>query len=116
VHTKSAPRSPIRADVEKYIGGVKLGMGTLRDSNLLVRMLTLYIAYNPRELSVYPKTWCRTLGPVVYEADNDSGGHFYATEKPGLLVRDLNKMFGKGGGAYGVVKGKNGYDDAKARL
>jgi hypothetical protein len=46
----------------------------------------------------------------VYESDNDSGGHFYATERPDLLVRDLRAMFGKGGGAYGVVKGKSGYD------
>jgi hypothetical protein len=51
------------------------------------------------------------LGPVVYESDNDSGGHFYATEKPDLLARDLRAMFGKGGGAYQAVKGMSGYDD-----
>jgi hypothetical protein len=53
---------------------------------------------------------------VVFESDNESGGHFYATEKPQLLARDLNTMFGKGGGAYGAVKGKSGYDDDRARL
>ncbi len=73
-------------------------------------------ASNPKELSVYPMTWCRTLGPVVYEAENASGGHFYATERPELLARDLKTMFGKGGGAYGVVKGKSGYHDDRAEL
>lgn len=56
-----------------------------------------------------PKIWARTLGDVVFESENDSGGHFYATEKPELLARDLRTMFGKGGGAFGVVKGKKGY-------
>jgi hypothetical protein len=56
------------------------------------------------------------MGDVVFESDNDSGGHFFASEKPELLARDLKTMFGKGGGAYGVVKGKNGYDGNRARL
>jgi hypothetical protein len=77
-------------------------------------ILTYIQAYNPKELSVLPATWCRTLGPIVYEAFNDSGGHFYATEKPALLARDLRAMFGKGGGAYKVVKGRTGY--ASGRL
>jgi hypothetical protein len=74
------------------------------------------IAYNPKELSLPPKTWCRTLGDVVFESDNPSGGHFYASERPEWLARDLKTMFGKGGGAYGVVKGKNGYDKDRAKL
>jgi hypothetical protein len=56
------------------------------------------------------------LGPVVFESDNESGGHFFATEKPELLARDLRNMFGKGGGAFGVVEGRSGYDDDRARL
>jgi hypothetical protein len=55
------------------------------------------------------------LGLVVYELDNDSGGRFYATEKPDLLARDLRAIFEKGGEADGVVKGRSGYDD-RARL
>lgn len=98
-HTETGPGKITRTDVESYIPNVKLGM-----------------AYNPKELGVYPKTWCRTLGPVVYESDNPSGGHFFATEKPELLARDLRTMFGKGGGAYGAVKGKSGYDSTRARL
>jgi len=78
-------------------------------------MITL-LAYNPKELSVMPKSWCRTMGPVVFESDNDSGGHFYATEKPEFLARDLRAMFGKGGGAYEVVRGKSGYDSTRANL
>lgn len=39
-----------------------------------------------------------------------------AHEKPELLARDLKTMFGKGGGAYGAVEGKDGYIDVKARL
>jgi len=52
----------------------------------------------------------------VYESDNDSGGHFFATERPELLARDLRAMFGTHGGAFGVVKGKSGYDNPQARL
>lgn len=68
------------------------------------------------ELAVLPKSWARTMGPVVFESENASGGHFYATERPEWLARDLRTMFGKRGGAFGAVKGKNGYDDARARL
>ena len=36
---------------------------------------------------------------------------------PELLARDLKAMFGKRGGSYGVVKGKDGYVQAgRARL
>ncbi|KAE9387772.1 alpha/beta-hydrolase [Gymnopus androsaceus JB14] len=49
------------------------------------------------------------IGNVVFEAEHDSGGHFAAYEKPELLVGDLQKMYGKGGPAFGVVSGRNGY-------
>lgn len=45
----------------------------------------------------------------MFTADHESGGHFAAYEKPEALVGDLRKMFGKGGGAFGAVKGKTGY-------
>lgn len=35
--------------------------------------------------------------------------HFYAHECPDLLVADMRTMFGKGGGAYGLIEGKEGY-------
>lgn len=81
-----------RDRTEKWILHVKLGL-----------------AHFPKELTVVPKSWGRTMGPVVYESENESGGHFAAWEKPEAIVRDLQEMFGKGGGAHGVVKGKAGY-------
>ena len=116
VHTEPGPRSITRPDVEAYIPNVKLGLGNCPMLELIFRQLLIVTAYNPKELSVLPKLWCRTLGPVVFESENESGGHFYATEKPELLTKDLRVMFGKGGGAYGVIKGRSGYDDEQARL
>ncbi len=49
------------------------------------------------------------LGKVVFESEHESGGHFAAFEKPEAIAGDLRKMFGKGGPAYGVVTGKDGY-------
>ncbi|TGO84044.1 hypothetical protein BPOR_0557g00060 [Botrytis porri] len=34
----------------------------------------LGLAYNPKDLENVPKLWGRTLGNVVYEVENDSGG------------------------------------------
>ncbi|PBP18696.1 hypothetical protein BUE80_DR010343 [Diplocarpon rosae] len=98
-HTKPGPGKPTVDVISSHIPGVKLGL-----------------AYNPKELELWPKTWCRTLGPVVFESDNETGGHFYATEQPEWLARDLRTMFGKGGGAYGVVKEKTGFDEDRAKL
>ncbi|KAH7891016.1 Alpha/Beta hydrolase protein [Phlebopus sp. FC_14] len=66
-------------------------------------------SYFPKELLVLPKAWVRRENKVVAESAHDSGGHFASHEKPEELVDDLRKMFGKGGGAYGVVPGKTGY-------
>jgi hypothetical protein len=60
------------------------------------------LTYNPKELEIFPKTHGRTLGNVVYEAENKHGGHFYAHEHPEWLVRDLQKMFGKEINAFGL--------------
>jgi len=38
-----------------------------------------------------------------------SDRHFAAFENPEELVGDLREMFGKTGGAFGVVEGKDGY-------
>ncbi|KAG6812504.1 hypothetical protein H0H92_002503 [Tricholoma furcatifolium] len=66
-------------------------------------------SYFPKELAIFPKSWTRQPN-LVFEADHDEGGHFAAYEKPDLLVGDLRKMFGRGGGAFQVVKDKSGYD------
>lgn len=81
-----------RGKTEGYILGVKLGL-----------------AYFPKEITVPPMSWGRTLGPVVYESRYESGGHFAAWEKPEAIAGDLRKMFGRGGGAFGCVEGREGY-------
>ena len=81
-----------RDKTEEYIPKVKLGL-----------------SHFPKELTVIPKTWARTMGPVVFQAFHDKGGHFAAHENPEAIVDDLRKMFGRGGGAEGIVKGKSGY-------
>jgi hypothetical protein len=63
----------------------------------------------PRDLEVVPDIWARTLGPTVFERVHESGGHFAAYERPDKLVEDVREMFGKGGGAFGVVQGRSGY-------
>ena len=47
---------------------------------------------------------------ICRASTDDISRHFYAHECPQLLVEDVRTMFGKGGGAYGVVMGHNGYD------
>lgn len=61
------------------------------------------------EILNVPKLWNKTLGPIVFEREHDRGGHFAAFEVPDLLVEDVRAMFGKDGGAYGVVDGLDGY-------
>ena len=46
----------------------------------------------------------------MFESDHEAGGHFAAHEVPEALVADLRKMYGKGGPAFKVVPGKDGYD------
>lgn len=65
--------------------------------------------YFPKELANLPKQWLNGLGRVVLIGESDKGGHFGAYERPDAIVADLNKMFGRGGGAYGVVEGRTGY-------
>ncbi|KAI1290673.1 microsomal epoxide hydrolase [Xylaria venustula] len=86
------PNKLRRAELMKYSPGVKIGY-----------------SHFPMDLSVLPSTWFRTLGDVVFERAHEDGGHFAAWERPDEIVRDVRDMFGKGGGAFGVVKGANGY-------
>ena len=70
----------------------------------------LGVSHFPQELTVIPKTWARTMGPVVFQAFHDKGGHFAAHEQPEALVDDLRRMFGRGGGAEGIVKDRGGFN------
>lgn len=69
----------------------------------------LGISHQPQEVRVYPSTWTRTQGDIVFERFYDSGGHFFAYEKPAHMIADVREMYGKGGGAASVVPGKDGY-------
>ncbi|KAL9112989.1 MAG: hypothetical protein Q9227_002854 [Pyrenula ochraceoflavens] len=95
------PRITENEMMRKYVTGVKLGM-----------------TYFPQEIVSLPKAWLRQLGPVVFEgeAGEEGGGHFGAWERPKIIVRDLRRMFGKDGGAGGVVKGRSGYIEGRSRL
>jgi len=63
-HTKQSTHNPgtpgrpfTREDIVGYIKSVKLG-----------------VTFNPKELVVLPKVWARTMGDLVYEAENSAGG------------------------------------------
>ncbi|MCJ1395409.1 hypothetical protein MMC18_008295, partial [Xylographa bjoerkii] len=87
IYYEALHSAKFRADEpEKWVPSVKLGL-----------------AYFPKEIMLFPRSWTRSIGPVVYENENSSGGHFAAWEKPESIAGDLRVMFGRGGGAYGVV-------------
>jgi hypothetical protein len=56
------------------------------------------------DLILLPKLWNRTLGPVVFEGEYKSGGHFAAWERPEAIIQDLQRMFGTEGGAYHIAQ------------
>ncbi|KAJ3475637.1 hypothetical protein NLI96_g11708 [Meripilus lineatus] len=99
--SRPGPTASIRIYYESYATAGTLPFGETS--------VPLGISYFPKELVLSPRSWSRTLGNVVFESEHEGGGHFAAHEKPVELVSDLRKMFGKGGPAYGVVSGKNGY-------
>ncbi|KAE8842739.1 hypothetical protein PTNB73_00790 [Pyrenophora teres f. teres] len=74
-----------------------------------VARVKLGVAHFPKEITVVPRLWAKTLGPLVYESVNDKGGHFAAHERPDVIVNDLQKMFGKAGPCYQIVPGMAGY-------
>lgn len=63
----------------------------------------------PCELSNSPRLWHHTMGPIVVDSVHEKGGHFAGWERPDAIAADLCEMFRKGGGAYGVVHGRDGY-------
>ena len=83
------PQAVSRDRTQQWIGKVKLGL-----------------CFSPKELTVLPKTWGRTLGPVVFESEKAHGGHFAAHENPGEIVKDLRDMFGRSGPCYQIVSPK----------
>ncbi|KAJ4353381.1 uncharacterized protein N0V89_005110 [Didymosphaeria variabile] len=83
---------PSRERASEWIPRVKLGL-----------------AHFPREITVVPRVWGKTLGDVVHESVNEKGGHFAAWERPDVISKDLQDMFGKKGPLYKIVPGKSGY-------
>ncbi|ESK82567.1 epoxide hydrolase [Moniliophthora roreri MCA 2997] len=75
---------------------------------LPIPSIPLGYSFFPKEVGQAPKSWY-TDPNIVFQSRHEHGGHFAAHEKPAELVGDLRKMFGKGGPAYGVVPGKDGY-------
>ncbi|KAH8588636.1 epoxide hydrolase [Bisporella sp. PMI_857] len=71
-------------------------------------VVPLGISRFPKDLILLPKLWNQTMGPVVFEKEHESGGHFAAWERPDAIVDDLRTMFGRAGGAFNVVKGHSG--------
>lgn len=69
----------------------------------------LGIADFPVELANSPVSWREGMGPIKFQKLYEKGGHFAGWERPGDIVDGLCEMFGKEGGAYGVVEGKDGY-------
>ncbi|KAI3621519.1 epoxide hydrolase [Moniliophthora roreri] len=76
-----------------------------------VPMPTIPAGYSffPKEIIISPKSWY-TDKNIVFISNHERGGHFAAHEQPDKLAGDLRNMFGKGGPAYGVVPGKDGYE------
>ncbi|KAK7040649.1 hypothetical protein VNI00_009554 [Paramarasmius palmivorus] len=70
--------------------------------------IPLGYSFFPKEVAQAPKSWY-TDKNIIFQSRHNHGGHFAAHETPVELVGDLRKMFGKGGPAYGVVPGKDGY-------
>jgi len=70
----------------------------------------LGVMYNWKDMETSPKAWVRKMGDVVFESDNDSGGHFAAWEKPEHVARDLKNMFGEGAEAAEGLGDTSGYD------
>jgi hypothetical protein len=82
--------------------------GVHRDrTNQYIPKVKLGLLHAPKELSIVPHIWGRTLGPTVYESQKTKGGHFAAWEIPGEIVSDLQKMFGENGPCYQITNKKS---------
>ncbi|KZF26498.1 epoxide hydrolase 1 [Xylona heveae TC161] len=92
-------QSHSRVKTTQWISHVKLG-----------------VAYLPREIIIAPKAWARCLGPVIYQSESDTGGHFCSWEKPNIIIDDLRSMLGNDGVAYRSIRGRSGYDKVDSRL
>ncbi|KAI1284687.1 Alpha/Beta hydrolase protein [Xylaria sp. FL0933] len=77
---------PAFAAAAKYVG-VPFGVARFRN-----------------DISLAPRLWNRTLGPLVYEREYEKGGHFAAWERPDAIIADLRHMFSNNGPAYEFIR------------
>lgn len=85
-------------------------VATRESAQAWVDRVKLGLAYFPKELTVVPRAWGETLGRVVHQSISERGGHFAAWERPDVVSKDLQDMFGKKGALYKIVPGRSGYE------
>ena len=96
------------ASVRIYYEAIHTSTGITRErTSQWIGKVKLGVCHSPREITVVPHTWARTLGPTVFESQKTRGGHFAAHEIPEEISGDLQKMFGKGGPCYQITGGKS---------
>ncbi|KAK1225743.1 hypothetical protein PQX77_011304 [Marasmius sp. AFHP31] len=105
--SRSGPAASVRTyyEVAQMEGG---GVDLRRRSNTNGTIPT-GASFFAGDITTGPLSWFAAEFNVVFHSRHDRGGHFAAYEVPELLVDDLRRMYGKGGPAYGVVSGKDGY-------
>ena len=104
----AGPAASIR--VYKETRSVDEGVWLKEKTRGYVPHVKLGLAYYPRDIYVHPVAWARGMGEIVFEKMHERGGHFAAWEWPESVAGDLKEMFGRGGGAEGVVRWRDGTD------
>ncbi|KAF8918946.1 Alpha/Beta hydrolase protein [Mucidula mucida] len=102
--SRAGPTASLRIYYETYQSGDVEYLLQQRPS------VPMGVSIFPGEPIVSPFSWYTSNGNIVFSnTSHNKGGHFAAWETPDALVKDLHKMFGKGGPAFSVVPGKAGY-------
>lgn len=104
VFSTAGPAASVR--IYREATHVEGGVWLMEKTRGHVPGVKLGLALFPRDIYVHPVSWGRGMGEVVLERVNERGGHFAAWECPESIAGDLKVMFGRGGGAEGVVEGR----------
>ncbi|KAF9017002.1 alpha/beta-hydrolase [Hymenopellis radicata] len=108
--SRAGPTASVRIYYETYQSGDWQHLQAQRPS------IPMGISVFPAEIEIRPLSWYKTSGNLIFSnTSHTKGGHFAAWETPDVLVKDLHKMFGKGGPAFSVVPGKTGYESPQAQ-
>ncbi|KAJ7613427.1 Alpha/Beta hydrolase protein [Roridomyces roridus] len=91
-------------------GGNALNLGKLMGTPEYTASIPHGISRFPGEVAILPKSWAKSNRKIVFDREHERGGHFAAYERPVDVCGDLREMFGRGGPAFGVVKGRDGYN------